>query len=597
MPAIASVEAVKELDALRAEVAAALQLARAENNQAAIDQARSLLSMIDDETDDAVAGIFEGFAADLADMRSRLEDITRKVKGWPFAEDEGHEVQFRAKLADNDFEDKGPKSKNVTAGAAPEDVVPVVAKGWSDAYIDLWNTMVIRPEWYDKAIALAKKIVAGQSKYAAAVQGMNVPWWFVGVVHAMECGLKFGTHLHNGDSLVRRTVRVPKGRPPVVESFPIDWVYSARDAIAYERLTGVKDWSLPSVLFHWHRFNGIQNNYKELGIPTPYLWSASKHYVKGKYVQDGVFDPNAVSKQVGAAVLLKALIDLGAVTLDAKQVVVGNPAAATQDVSSLVVDASGAAFKHIAAELDYPGPLHTGSPKDISVRRIQEWLYLHGFVTPIDSDFGNSTAEQLEKFATANGRVAAGTLSEELWALLTAPLRKAMAPLSPAETLEDTIVKVAQQHIDQMPSEIGGNNKGPWVRAYMRGKEGASQKWCAGFVCLVVEQAARDLQTKMPFKRKVGVDDLVKDAQAENRFIGETELSTPLLRKSKARPGRLFVVRESPTDWTHVGIVLSPMADTFDTLEGNTGGDGGTDGPNARRGNRSYLNKDFLRIL
>lgn len=590
------VEAVKKLDALRAEVAAALQRARAENNAAAIDEAKSLLITIDDETDDVLIEGLDGFAADLVDMRRRLEEITRRTRDWPFVGTEEHEIQFRDELADNDFEDEGPTAANPQPRTVPNDVVPVVVPGWSDTYTQLWDTMVIRPEWYDKAIMLAKKIVVGQPKYAAAVHGTGVPWWFVGVVHAMECGLKFTTHLHNGDKLTGRTVRVPKGRPPVVEGFPIDWVYSARDAIAYERLTGVTDWSLPSVLYHWHRFNGIQNKYKKLGIPTPYLWSGSKHYVKGKYVRDGEFDPNAVSKQVGAAVLLKALIELGAVSLDTNRVVVGNAAAAIRDVASLTIDATGTAFKHITAELDYPGPLGIGS-NDISVRRIQEWLNLHGFVTSIDSDFGNSTATQLDKFAAANGRVPEGKLNEELWALLTAPLRKALAPVSPASTLEETIVKVAQQHIDQMPTEVGGNNRGPWVRAYMRGKEGASKKWCAGFVCLVIEQACRDLQEAMPFKRRVGVDDLVSDAKDEKRFIAESELSSPLARKSKIRPGCLFVVRASQTDWTHVGIVLSAMSDTFDTLEGNTGGDGGTDGANARRGNRSYRNKDFLRIL
>ncbi|MDQ3815011.1 MAG: hypothetical protein M3347_13810, partial [Armatimonadota bacterium] len=33
------------------------------------------------------------------------------------------------------------------------------------------------------------------------------------------------------------------------------------------------------------------------------------HYTKGKFVADGVFDPNAVSKQCGAAVLLRRMID------------------------------------------------------------------------------------------------------------------------------------------------------------------------------------------------------------------------------------------------------------------------------------------------
>ena len=48
-----------------------------------------------------------------------------------------------------------------------------------------------------------------------------------------------------------------------------------------------------------------------MGRPTPYLWSFSKLYEKGKYVADGRFDPEAVSKQCGAAVMIRALVDRG----------------------------------------------------------------------------------------------------------------------------------------------------------------------------------------------------------------------------------------------------------------------------------------------
>ena len=46
---------------------------------------------------------------------------------------------------------------------------------------------------------------------------------------------------------------------------------------------------------------------EKLGVPTPYLWSFSNMYVKGKYVADHKFDPNAVSAQCGSALMLKSL--------------------------------------------------------------------------------------------------------------------------------------------------------------------------------------------------------------------------------------------------------------------------------------------------
>jgi len=41
---------------------------------------------------------------------------------------------------------------------------------------------------------------------------------------------------------------------------------------------------------------------------SPYLWSMTDQYTRGKYVRDGVFDPEAVSQQVGAVPLLMLLI-------------------------------------------------------------------------------------------------------------------------------------------------------------------------------------------------------------------------------------------------------------------------------------------------
>jgi hypothetical protein len=87
------------------------------------------------------------------------------------------------------------------------------------------------------------------------------------------------------------------------------------------------------------------------------------------------------------------------------------------------------------------------------------------------------------------------------------------------------------------------------------------------------------------------------DAKAAGRLIKEGELSNLSVRISKLRPGFIFVVRASANNWTHTGILLSIKEQTFDTLEGNPGGDGGSDGANARQGNRNFSSKDFIRLI
>jgi len=52
-------------------------------------------------------------------------------------------------------------------------------------------------------------------------------------------------------------------------------------------------------------YNGFGS--RKNGIFTPYLWSGCQHYTKGKYVDDSVWDKDAVSKQIGAAVILFVL--------------------------------------------------------------------------------------------------------------------------------------------------------------------------------------------------------------------------------------------------------------------------------------------------
>src|SRR5436309_1074388 len=46
-------------------------------------------------------------------------------------------------------------------------------------------------------------------------------------------------------------------------------------------------------------------------VRSPYLWSGSTHYTSGKYVEDGRWSDTAVSRQLGAAVLLRRMAELG----------------------------------------------------------------------------------------------------------------------------------------------------------------------------------------------------------------------------------------------------------------------------------------------
>lgn len=168
----------------------------------------------------------------------------------------------------------------------------------------LFNTCLIPQKNYPAIDACVDKIAAGRPKYEAVSKKTGVPWYFIGILHNMECSGRFNQHLHNGDPLTARTVRVPAGFPKAGNP-PFTWEASAEDALRLKKLDQWTDWSIPAMLFKMEEYNGF--GYRSRGIRSPYLWSCSNHYSRGKFVKDGIFDPNAVSKQIGGAVILRRM--------------------------------------------------------------------------------------------------------------------------------------------------------------------------------------------------------------------------------------------------------------------------------------------------
>jgi hypothetical protein len=124
----------------------------------------------------------------------------------------------------------------------------------------------------------------------------------------MESSLDFRKHLHNGDPLTARTVHVPAGRPPDGEP-PFTWEESAGDALRLRRIPRWDDWTVPGVLYQLEGYNGWGYRLYHPHVLSPYLWSYSGHYSSGKYVADGRWSDTAVSKQCGAAVIVRRMAE------------------------------------------------------------------------------------------------------------------------------------------------------------------------------------------------------------------------------------------------------------------------------------------------
>lgn len=247
-------------------------------------------------------------------------------------------------------------------------------------------------------------------------------------------------------------------------------------------------------------------------------------------------------------------------------------------------------FAGADAELAFPGPLSVGA-KGIGVRRTQEWLTCHGQRPVIDGEFGPATRRMLLDFQAREGIIPTvnGAIDELTWAALTAPLRRAMAPINVSgRSFNDLVVAYSRQHLAEKPVEIGGPNDGPWVRAAMLGNGGKIWQWCSGWSMLVLAQACASSGVPMPVVPSFGVPQVARSAKARGRFSAD----------GPAVPGDLFVIPTVRGSWSHIGIVLEWNGHDakFLSAEGNTNMEGSADGTCARSVLRNPKRCDFIRV-
>jgi lysozyme family protein len=229
-----------------------------------------------------------------------------------------------------------------------------------DEYQRLWDTCTIRSSFVDEANSVIKKIIKHRDRYESLQKQTGVPWYFVAVIHNMECGLDFSQHLHNGDSLKKRTWQEPSGRPAAA---PINgwnvgytWEESALDALRLKEFDQAKDWSLPAQLWRLEGYNGLGYRLYHPDVLTPYLWSGTNHYSRGKYTADGKWSSSAVSQQVGIAVLYKTLEQQGYLNATVANVSIINPAPVEPIApekggkSTLIITSNSGTFLKISGE-------------------------------------------------------------------------------------------------------------------------------------------------------------------------------------------------------------------------------------------------------
>jgi lysozyme family protein len=169
------------------------------------------------------------------------------------------------------------------------------ARRWADA----------RPTRNFYSVARNLVSLDAKCRYQAVSTNTGVPWSVIAVIHERECSQDWMGSLAQGDRWDRISVHVPAGRGPFKS-----WEEAAIDALnnCAPYAGHNKDWSIGGALTVLEEYNGL--GYASRGVPSPYVWSGTDQYRFGKYVRDGVYDPNAIDGQLGCAGLLMAMMDI-----------------------------------------------------------------------------------------------------------------------------------------------------------------------------------------------------------------------------------------------------------------------------------------------
>lgn len=449
-------------------------------------------------------------------------------------------------------------------------------------YEDLFNTCEINVDKISEINNIINKILDNEQRYKNVAKPLGIPWQFIAAIHNMESSLNFKTHLHNGDSLQHRTIHVPAGRP-ASGTPPFTWEYSATDALKLKKIDQWTEWDIAGMLFKLEEYNGWGYRKNHPQVLSPYLWSYTNHYKSGKYIADGHWSDSAVSQQCGAAAILKKLLSSEIV-----QPVV-------QEESFDLISPELIKYNWIKNELVLDKVYQKGD-KGNEVKVIQEWLEFNKLGLSLDGDFGPITEKVVIEFQKEKNLTADGKVNQETFNELIKPALRALTPIEPAnKSYGELVVAYAKKHLEENPVEIGGNNKGPWVRMYMKGNQGGDYPWCAGFATFILKQASDYSDYKMPVNPTFSCDNLAEEGKDKNLFVEGSKIANGIIDYALMPPGSIFLVKKSSGDWTHTGIVIEFDSDGVKTIEGNTNDEGSREGFEVCLRHRSYKSLDFIK--
>lgn len=174
----------------------------------------------------------------------------------------------------------------------------------------LLSTAKILPSVRKSALDVAERLISFRPRYETVEKLTTVKVTPCACIHERECSADFRCALCNGEKIIgtgRKTVLVPRGHGPYAT-----FEQGAQDAFHIDGLDQVsaqpEGWTFERAIYEWEKYNGFgpRNN----GRHTGYNWAGTNIYNGGKYVADGVWNPNAWDTQLGCVTIALAIAEI-----------------------------------------------------------------------------------------------------------------------------------------------------------------------------------------------------------------------------------------------------------------------------------------------
>lgn len=232
----------------------------------------------------------------------------------------------------------------------------------------------------------------------------GIPAAWIGPTDCRESDCNPRCGIGQGDPFNKISVHVPRGEGPFASKAAADVFYLHYDHIGIFPV-GVPGWTLPYACFEWESWNGFGP--RAHGRLSGYLWSCTDvydtaayggHGLGGKYVEDGVWDPNKLDPQPGTVAMYLELIRR-------------HPSLVITGTSSVVAPVA------VSGPLPPPVGVHDAAALQGALNRLGASPALR-----VDDSFGRMTRRAVEAFQKSAGLAMDGLAGPATWATITSRL-------------------------------------------------------------------------------------------------------------------------------------------------------------------------------